>query len=428
MKNRLISAVTAAVISVCSVASAVIPAFAEDNSAKNLLVLGDSIATGYNVTGNVNLNYGQIVADYYGCTAVNKAENGLTTDGLITKLTSDSDVKSAASTASVILVSIGGNDLLGATKTAAGELIAKWCANPSDTYFYGKTNLDYMSALKVIQGVTDEKQQQSYASDLFAAINSATSAQVTASAPKLTQIRSLISSVNPDAEVVFQTIYNPFAVSESTINLMSLQYSQSYVTAYNQLNSIARIAISRYNNNISKLSNVKIADIYDAFTENNTDSQLNNDSKGYAHALTGILASGDKRDIHPNQLGHLAIAAKVIQTIGNIKLDDTSLYKTYIALPELQRDALPLEVRNSIETATTVKKGDINDDRAIDAIDASAALTYYSAIQGGTTAKNYSDVRKTAADADNNGAIDAGDASIILTHYASVQTGGKGIL
>ena len=75
-----------------------------------------------------------------------------------------------------------------------------------------------------------------------------------------------------------------------------------------------------------------------------------------------------------------------------------------------------------------VKKGDINDDRAIDAIDASAALTYYSAIQGGTTAKNYSDVRKTAADADNNGAIDAGDASIILTHYASVQTGGKGIL
>jgi len=209
---------------------------------------------------------------------------------------------------------------------------------------------------------------------------------------------------------------------------MSLQYSQSYVTAYNQLNSIARIAISRYNNNISKLSNVKIADIYDAFTENNTDSQLNNDSKGYAHALTGILASGDKRDIHPNQLGHLAIAAKVIQTIGNIKLDETSLYKTYIALPELQRDALPLEVRNSIETATTVKKGDINDDRAIDAIDASAALTYYSAIQGGTTAKNYSDVRKTAADADNNGAIDAGDASIILTHYASVQTGGKGIL
>ena len=65
--------------------------------------------------------------------------------------------------------------------------------------------------------------------------------------------------------------------------------------------------------------------------------------------------------------------------------------------------------------------GDVNGDGKINAVDASAVLTYYANIstnqEGG-----FKYVQKMAADVDNNDTINAVDASHILAYYAYVST------
>ncbi|WP_294412802.1 dockerin type I domain-containing protein [uncultured Ruminococcus sp.] len=65
--------------------------------------------------------------------------------------------------------------------------------------------------------------------------------------------------------------------------------------------------------------------------------------------------------------------------------------------------------------------GDVNNDGAINAVDASAVLTYYAMIS--TNKKgDFDENQKLAADVDNNGSINAVDASCILSYYAYVST------
>jgi hypothetical protein len=68
--------------------------------------------------------------------------------------------------------------------------------------------------------------------------------------------------------------------------------------------------------------------------------------------------------------------------------------------------------------------GDVNNDGAVDALDASEILTIYAKIATSSTFE-ISELVKIAADVDGNGAIDALDASYVLSYYAYTATGGK---
>ena len=68
------------------------------------------------------------------------------------------------------------------------------------------------------------------------------------------------------------------------------------------------------------------------------------------------------------------------------------------------------------------KLGDINNDKSINAVDASIALTEYASISSGKKT-TFTDKRQSlAADTDSSGAINAIDASYILSYYANTST------
>ena len=65
--------------------------------------------------------------------------------------------------------------------------------------------------------------------------------------------------------------------------------------------------------------------------------------------------------------------------------------------------------------------GDVNNDGAINAVDASEVLTYY-AMTSTNKKGDFDENQKLAADVDHNGSINAVDASCILSYYAYVAT------
>ncbi|MCR4638597.1 MAG: hypothetical protein K5677_05140 [Ruminococcus sp.] len=65
--------------------------------------------------------------------------------------------------------------------------------------------------------------------------------------------------------------------------------------------------------------------------------------------------------------------------------------------------------------------GDVDNDKAVNAVDASTVLIYY-AMTSINKNGEFSDKQKTAADVDRNSVINAVDASHILSYYAYVST------
>lgn len=68
--------------------------------------------------------------------------------------------------------------------------------------------------------------------------------------------------------------------------------------------------------------------------------------------------------------------------------------------------------------------GDVNNDKSVDASDASVILAEYALIATGKNS-SFSEEQKKSADIDNNGFIDSADAALVLSYYAYFSTGGK---
>ena len=101
---------------------------------------------------------------------------------------------------------------------------------------------------------------------------------------------------------------------------------------------------------------------------------------------------------------------KVVFTVGGLKNQGTSNVKPVVTeKPEKPK-------------ADSYLLGDIDNNGAIDALDASLALMEYSALATGRGSKLSSNAR-LAADVDKNGTVDALDASKILMYYAAAATG-----
>ncbi|MBR6968729.1 MAG: hypothetical protein IKH78_09365 [Ruminococcus sp.] len=191
---------------------------------------------------------------------------------------------------------------------------------------------------------------------------------------------------------------------------------------------------------------------------------------------TGDLKSAD---IHPNQKGHLAIAATILEKIGKLHVDNGLLTKVFDGLKDkADYPAVALKTYEKVAgkpavltttatttkatttttkatttttkatttttkatTTTTAKKttttvtttkavttttqpaklvslGDINEDGYVDAVDASGVLAEYARLSSNEGKGGFTDAQKKLADVDKNGYIDAVDASSILAYYA----------
>lgn len=280
MKNKLFSVVFTALICTALLSNSIIQAFADKitkqvkvSTPQCMLVLGDSISTGYGLTNykegnNYNTDsYANLLAkkyklsqnsDYY-----NYAIDGQTSLELYSRVKSgnyDEDIKKS----DLILISIGGNDLLGALLQFIQETMGANFTGEETEVNFDFTDPDILNNLnKMVKTISNN---------------------ITKLKGNLIGITDEIHEISPSAEVVFQTVYNP--LDGLKIEIPSL-LTDVFVSRIEEVNRII-------NMNSTTDENKQRYDVADVFT----------DFSGKSTELTNIVET----DIHPNAKGHEKIS------------------------------------------------------------------------------------------------------------------------
>lgn len=232
---------------------------------KKITLLGDSITTGFGLS-EAQLNYGEYLESYFDAQVDNFAENGLTTEGQLEKL-EQSEIEESIKESDMICISIGGNDLLHVFEDALTQY-----DSANGNIFENGGNLSAASG---------------FVESFIMNYSSALGAAVTDASENIEEIKNKIYEINPDANLIMQTIYIPFESADENLNKV-----------LKSLNTFSSIFVGTINNAI-KSNSENVADINLKFSE-----------KPYLY--TNI----DSFDIHPNYLGHMLIAEEIIQTTG----------------------------------------------------------------------------------------------------------------
>lgn len=418
--KKFVSAVLSASLAVSSMGTLFASAVEVYGDGSDIVVFGDSIAEGYDLT-STEYNYGQIVADYIGGTVSNYAKAGDETADTLAKIASADDLKNAE----VVIISSGANDII---HYAVNDLLKFFKQNklltqdtiPENPTFDQMLNMIDMDAVKefigkstnttkiamrlemleahIITGAAD-KGYESYAHVIESQI-----------IPNIEQMVSDIRAVNPNARIILQTVYNPIQLEDSYLNeTIPSSYKQFFTLLEPKFTNI----VNAYNEKIKAVEGVEIADVYTSFASDNENTWY----------FTGIQENNVKDfKIHPNQAGHIAIAANILNVLGEKSEDGGLLNLTYEKLKN--KDSYPayaLTEYNKI--AGTYVLGNANGDTLIDANDAAVVLAEYSATSTGG-ASTLSESEKKAADVDGDGKIGSADASLMLAYYAFTSTGG----
>ena len=351
--KKLFSAVTAAVMAASMTAVPTVSA-ADTNSASSktdgnkIVVLGDSIASGYGLSESDH-NYSELLADYYGGSVSNFAHAGDTTKDLLALLKSPSgDMKKALEEADDVVISIGGNDMM---RYAIPALLT-FCEK-NNLLVEGATAAQFESAsLSDVMNSLDKEALRAYAADSgnLMALNREVNKiranlTMTTDNPNKKNYQCIIEkniiadsegtgivaavteikNINPDAEIIVQSIYNPTQFEPS---YFKKTYSANSQKALNLLVPVFRDVTVSFRNQLSKVEGIKMADVYEDFTS------FESPDVEYGWYFTNIQNDRIKLDIHPNQAGNIAIASKIIDTIGTKKGSGDLIVKTFESLPE----------------------------------------------------------------------------------------------
>lgn len=234
-----------ALLTVCCLAAGLL-AFPCSAAGKSLVVLGDSIAAGYGLN-NPDYSYAQIVADKNGYSLLNKAVSGDDTADMLALLNGNDGVISAVKGADIVEISIGGNDfqpLISKVNELSSELAVGNFSSIANILVTAKSNLQ----------------------------------------KSLARIREL----NPDADIIIQTLYNP---------------------DFSGTREAARLGVQMLNNVFSDCLKEQpglftICDVYTAFGED------------------ASLIAADR--VHPAVAGHARIAETLLKTLDLIKTGASS--------------------------------------------------------------------------------------------------------
>ncbi len=271
---KKIIALLATVLIVLSVCSALVSA---ESDVKKLLVLGDSISTGYGLSGYSAANpydcdsYANAVAKELGLKAeegyINRAVNGDTSSGLLALLPSlDADLKEA----DLIIASIGGNDLLRAIPAIASAAS-------------GKNVSGFEESVGILRAFTP------------------------AEFDELSKNQKVVAEIN---RVLMNFSANFLSIAEK-IKLAAPEARVIFLKQYNPMKSVKEIeALGDFADTIIKTINLSIESVckQNGFEVADVPSVIDAD----AATLTNI----SKLDIHPNAEGHAKIAELLIKQIA----------------------------------------------------------------------------------------------------------------
>lgn len=435
-KKKYISAVLASALAISSF-SAFTAAAESYGDNVDIMVLGDSIASGHGLTEN-QYNYGQLIADYLGGNVYNYAVSGHDSNEALALLRGFSaEQKAQLAGSDVVIISIGGNDMIGYASASLIEFAAK-----HDLLAEGKTiedlpkNINFdtlsefmdMDALKAFSGnFANSLALNNELSSIYQNItytdannNGSAYAQVIAKTviPNIKTMRDEIKAANPNAKVIVQTVYNPLQFSAEYEANLKESVSSTYFTAYSTFKTHFSNITRRFSEQLKEVEGIEIADVLTDISS--TDSNKQN----YGWYFTGVQNGKENLDIHPTQAGHTAIAVNILNVLGEKREDGGLLTMTFNGLKNVENyPAYALEQYKKV--AGSYCLGDVTEDGLIDSSDASVILQQYALLSTGkdisVSASQFEAAKLTTDDA-----VDASDASVALAYYAYISTGGKG--
>lgn len=261
MKKTLFLITAAAVAVACA-----INASADD---RGLVVLGDSITSGYGLEGYASGDNYSAAASFanrlggdFG-SYKNFAVDGRTSGELLTAL-DDADIAAALAGADTVVVSIGGNDflqpMLGAVQNAV------------------MSDPDLLSALQDGETQFDQDSYMQIMTQMMSVmLDAVDSVDVPTIGENISSILNEINDLNSECQVILLTVYDPFEGVQG-MEMMDVAAREKLT----ELNSEINNAASAYG--------AEVADVHSAFA-------------GHALDYTNISSM----DIHPNKDGHSVI-------------------------------------------------------------------------------------------------------------------------
>ena len=238
----------------------------------SMLVLGDSISTGYGLDGYMNSyvdSYCNRIAKTFNLNEgayYNYAVDGFTSSNLVNQL-DDEKIVNAIKSSDTILITVGGNDILMPLYSLFD--IVNNSINLNDI-----NQNTFESYSNLIAKLTTELEKPDFQKKLQDSTNNFII--------NFDIIINKIKSYSPNSNIYVQTVYNPF----------------SGMIGFEKISSFCEKYLTQINQKIFSQNKIKVVDTYTAF-------------KGKAMYLTNITAL----DIHPNFKGHKLISELVYQAI-----------------------------------------------------------------------------------------------------------------
>lgn len=435
MFSVLLSAAMLAAVSVpCSVSAE------EYGSGDDIVIFGDSVAAGKDLSDN-EYNYGQLIANYVSGSVTNYAVPGSTSgDTLETINNLSSDQKAVLADAEYVIISAGSEDLMEYTSS----YILNMCAD-INVLKSGYTAADIPERPNIfdISDMVDRQALSDYATNPLNMLEISTKVSTlrghltltkndqnyqrydrvieTRIMPALEDMVAKIKAVNPDAEIIIQTVYNPMQFQE---NYLAENFPENYRRAVNLVVPVFTASSESYRTQLKGISGIKTADVLASFSS--TVSSITTE-QSYSWYFTGLQNSG-KRSIYPTQTGHVAIAATILNTMGRTDEKGTLLRNTFQSIEN--KDSYPAyalaEFKKVVDLnkTTDVILGDADGNGVIDSSDASLVLKDYASTSTGSSTI-LSSTQKESADVNSDGIVDSSDASTILKFYSYTSTGGE---
>lgn len=386
--NRIIAAAAALTLSLP--AAAVYSGVQASAASGGILILGDSISSGESLKEN-EPGYFDYLAAATGKPITNLAVSGAITTELIEVIDNPNNADVIASS-DIICISIGGNDLIRPTKA----LLATYQQEGETTTQTVKRLLKEADIVQLMSDLTGAlRQPRTTARDNYAVIEQ--------------KLRAL----NPDAEIVMQTIYNPMEVSDaflaenniSDTNLDNYQKAVSYIASNEKTLNKAILA----------LETVKVADVSETFT-------------GSTWIYSRVL---DEQDIHPNAVGHAMIGALILDALGIAGGADAKMslavrnmkLASYYEMPQEHMDLLM-----KYAAPPEFVFGDQDGDGIVGLEDAQNVLNLYAQTLTGEKPENiFSYGTMMCCDVNSDSAITVEDSQFILNYYAETTLSGNDV-
>lgn len=431
--KKIISAALSAIMVLSSIGT--VSAYAEKyGDGDNIVVLGDSIASGYGLDAK-EYSYAQIVADYMDANLENYAVAGATTEETLAAVRSfDAEKKAQLAEADVVILSVGANDIIEYTSRFILDFAAR---NDLLKDGYTAENIPEKPSFGDIKKLMSRDKVSEFAkndANLFrmntALLQLRGHMIFTDSTPNyekydrviqtqiIPNIEAIVAethSVNPDARIVLQTIYDPFQLQEEYCNA---NFSSSYLRVLNNFRPRFKDIIAAFATQASNIEGVEIADVHGDF------SSFSDNADGCSWYFTNMQNVRDNMDVHPSQRGHLAIAATILDTLGEKREDGGILNRTYITIGD--KEAYPSYALSRFKKVEgTYSLGDMDESGTFAPDDASHILQEYAVLATGNPSSLPENLQK-AADTTRDGEISPDDASTALSYYAYCATGGTG--